>query len=165
MRPRHRRGRGKPVEKRLPQPVARWVASPSPGEPQAFANGTCPAMMHIIVHHVAPGPLQSNHAWLDNSAGPLDGRRVARPRLLSHPGPGLPGAQRRRRPRRGSRPGPLPGAGRRRPGPQKPARLMVAAWLGLRLRAVLLLPIGGLFAYADPESQEGQYRYPKPCRG
>jgi len=34
------------------------------------------------------------------------------------------------------------------------ARLMVAAWLGLRLRAVLLLPIGGLFAYADPESQE-----------
>ena len=35
------------------------------------------------------------------------------------------------------------------------ARLMVAAWLGLRLRAVLLLPIGGLFAYANPESQEG----------
>jgi hypothetical protein len=35
------------------------------------------------------------------------------------------------------------------------ARLMMAAWLGLRLRAVLLLPIGGLFAYADPESQEG----------
>jgi Zn-dependent protease len=34
------------------------------------------------------------------------------------------------------------------------ARLMVAAWLGLRLRAILLLPIGGLFAYADPESQE-----------
>ena len=34
------------------------------------------------------------------------------------------------------------------------ARLMVAAWLGLRLRTVLLLPIGGLFAYADPESQE-----------
>ena len=43
------------------------------------------------------------------------------------------------------------------------ARLLVAAWLGLRLRAVLLLPIGGLFAYANPESQEtatrgfGQY--------
>jgi CBS domain-containing protein/Zn-dependent protease len=43
------------------------------------------------------------------------------------------------------------------------ARLLVAAWLGLRLRAVLLLPIGGLFAYASPESQEtanqgpGQY--------
>jgi CBS domain-containing protein len=43
------------------------------------------------------------------------------------------------------------------------ARLMVAAWLGLRLRAVLVLPIGGLFAYANPESQEnansglGQY--------
>jgi CBS domain-containing protein/Zn-dependent protease len=34
------------------------------------------------------------------------------------------------------------------------ARLMVAAWMGLRLRAVLLLPIGGLFAYANPESQE-----------
>lgn len=35
------------------------------------------------------------------------------------------------------------------------ARLLVAAWLGLRLRAILLLPIGGLFAYATPESQEG----------
>ena len=34
------------------------------------------------------------------------------------------------------------------------ARLLVAAWLGLKLRAILLLPIGGLFAYADPESQE-----------
>jgi CBS domain-containing protein/Zn-dependent protease len=34
------------------------------------------------------------------------------------------------------------------------ARLIVAAWLGLRLRAILLLPIGGLFAYANPESQE-----------
>jgi CBS domain-containing protein/Zn-dependent protease len=34
------------------------------------------------------------------------------------------------------------------------ARLLVAAWLGLQLRAVLLLPIGGLFAYANPESQE-----------
>lgn len=34
------------------------------------------------------------------------------------------------------------------------ARLLVAAWLGLRLRAVLLLPFGGLFAYANPESQE-----------
>jgi CBS domain-containing protein/Zn-dependent protease len=34
------------------------------------------------------------------------------------------------------------------------ARLLVAAWLGLRLRAVLLLPIGGMFAYADPDSQE-----------
>lgn len=43
------------------------------------------------------------------------------------------------------------------------ARLLVAAWMGLRLRAILLLPIGGLFAYANPESQEkategrGQY--------
>ena len=35
------------------------------------------------------------------------------------------------------------------------ARLLVAAWLGLRLRAILLLPIGGMFAFADPESQEG----------
>jgi CBS domain-containing protein len=34
------------------------------------------------------------------------------------------------------------------------ARLITAAWLGLRLRTVLLLPIGGLFAYANPESQE-----------
>src|SRR6516225_8241984 len=34
------------------------------------------------------------------------------------------------------------------------ARLMMAAYLNLRLRAVLLLPIGGLFAYANPESQE-----------
>jgi CBS domain-containing protein len=34
------------------------------------------------------------------------------------------------------------------------ARLIVAAYLGLKLRAVLLLPIGGLFAYANPESQE-----------
>jgi len=33
-------------------------------------------------------------------------------------------------------------------------RILVAAWLGLRLRAILLLPIGGLFAYANPESQE-----------
>lgn len=34
------------------------------------------------------------------------------------------------------------------------ARVIMAAWLGLRLRAILLLPIGGLFAYATPESQE-----------
>jgi CBS domain-containing protein len=33
-------------------------------------------------------------------------------------------------------------------------RLMMAAYLDLKLRAVLLLPIGGLFAYANPESQE-----------
>ncbi|MGH9600375.1 MAG: CBS domain-containing protein [Terracidiphilus sp.] len=38
------------------------------------------------------------------------------------------------------------------------ARLLAAAWLGLRLRAVLLLPIGGLFAYANPESQENANR-------
>lgn len=34
------------------------------------------------------------------------------------------------------------------------ARLVVAAWLGIRLRAILLLPIGGMFAYQNPESQE-----------
>lgn len=34
------------------------------------------------------------------------------------------------------------------------ARLMMAAYLHLKLRAVLLIPIGGLFAYANPESQE-----------
>jgi CBS domain-containing protein/Zn-dependent protease len=34
------------------------------------------------------------------------------------------------------------------------ARFIMAAYLGLRLRAVVLLPIGGLFAYANPESQE-----------
>jgi CBS domain-containing protein len=34
------------------------------------------------------------------------------------------------------------------------ARLLLAAYMGLKLRAVLLLPIGGLFAYANPESQE-----------
>jgi len=34
------------------------------------------------------------------------------------------------------------------------ARLLVAAWQGLKLRAILVLPIGGLFAYANPESQE-----------
>jgi CBS domain-containing protein/general stress protein CsbA len=38
------------------------------------------------------------------------------------------------------------------------ARLLVGAWLGLRLRAILLLPIGGLFAYANPESQENANR-------
>jgi CBS domain-containing protein/Zn-dependent protease len=38
------------------------------------------------------------------------------------------------------------------------ARLLVVAWLGLRLRAILLLPIGGLFAYANPESQENANR-------
>jgi CBS domain-containing protein len=34
------------------------------------------------------------------------------------------------------------------------ARLIAAAWFGLRLRAVLLLPFGSLLAYANPESQE-----------
>jgi len=38
------------------------------------------------------------------------------------------------------------------------ARLLVAALLDLRLRAILLLPIGGLFAYANPESQENANR-------
>jgi Zn-dependent protease/CBS domain-containing protein len=40
------------------------------------------------------------------------------------------------------------------------ARLLVAAWLGLRLRAILVLPIGGLFAYANPESQEAASQGP-----
>jgi CBS domain-containing protein len=40
------------------------------------------------------------------------------------------------------------------------ARLLVAAWLGLRLRAILVLPIGGLFAYANPESQENANQGP-----
>ena len=34
------------------------------------------------------------------------------------------------------------------------ARLLVTAWLGLKLRAILVLPIGGMFAWANPESQE-----------
>jgi CBS domain-containing protein/Zn-dependent protease len=34
------------------------------------------------------------------------------------------------------------------------ARLMMAAYLGLRLRAIVFIPIGGLYAYANPESQE-----------
>jgi CBS domain-containing protein len=33
-------------------------------------------------------------------------------------------------------------------------RVLVAAYLGLKLRAILVLPIGGMFAYANPESQE-----------
>lgn len=40
------------------------------------------------------------------------------------------------------------------------ARLLVAAWLGLRLRAILLLPIGGMFAYANPESQDSATQGP-----
>ncbi|MGB8262023.1 MAG: CBS domain-containing protein [Terracidiphilus sp.] len=38
------------------------------------------------------------------------------------------------------------------------ARLLVAAWFELKLRALLLLPIGSLFAYANPESQENANR-------
>lgn len=34
------------------------------------------------------------------------------------------------------------------------ARLVTATWHGLRVRSVLLLPIGGLFAYAGPDSAE-----------
>jgi len=49
------------------------------------------------------------------------------------------------------------------------ARLLVAAWLGLRLRTIMLLPIGGLFAYANPESQEqagsGGAQYPLALAG
>ncbi|HTV04466.1 MAG TPA: CBS domain-containing protein [Acidobacteriaceae bacterium] len=34
------------------------------------------------------------------------------------------------------------------------ARVIVAAWHGLQLRSILLLPIGGLFSYASPDSAE-----------
>lgn len=34
------------------------------------------------------------------------------------------------------------------------ARLITAAWHGLHLRSILLLPIGGLFSYAAPDSAE-----------
>jgi predicted transcriptional regulator len=34
------------------------------------------------------------------------------------------------------------------------ARLIIAAWNGLQIRSILLLPIGGLFAYATPDSAE-----------
>ncbi|HEY0795783.1 MAG TPA: peptidase M50, partial [Acidisarcina sp.] len=34
------------------------------------------------------------------------------------------------------------------------ARLTTAAYFGLQLRTVLLLPIGGLFSYANPDSTE-----------
>jgi len=34
------------------------------------------------------------------------------------------------------------------------ARLITAAWNGLHLRSILLLPIGGLFSYAAPDSAE-----------
>jgi CBS domain-containing protein len=39
-------------------------------------------------------------------------------------------------------------------------RVLVAAYLGLKLRAILLLPIGGMFAYANPESQENANQGP-----
>jgi predicted transcriptional regulator len=34
------------------------------------------------------------------------------------------------------------------------ARLVTAAWNGLHIRSILLLPIGGLFSYASPDSAE-----------
>jgi len=34
------------------------------------------------------------------------------------------------------------------------ARMITAAWNGLQIRSILLLPIGGLFSYASPESAE-----------
>lgn len=34
------------------------------------------------------------------------------------------------------------------------ARLITATWHGLRIRSVMLLPIGGLFSYASPDSAE-----------
>jgi len=49
------------------------------------------------------------------------------------------------------------------------AQLLVAARLDLHLRTVLLLPIGGLLAYATPEAQEmahqGKARYPMALCG
>jgi len=39
-------------------------------------------------------------------------------------------------------------------GVREVVRLIVAAWLGLGLRNILLLPIGGLYAYSNPDSQE-----------
>src|ERR1700751_5185265 len=34
------------------------------------------------------------------------------------------------------------------------ARVVTAAWYGVRIRSVMLLPIGGLFSYASPDSAE-----------
>ena len=96
-------------------------------------------------------PLQFLYAWLVNPAGPLDGRGVARHTfflLLAVVCLGLSATE-----------GWLRGIGLffvlvAAVVVREIARLLVAAWLGLRLRAVLVLPIGGLFAYANPESQE-----------
>lgn len=49
------------------------------------------------------------------------------------------------------------------------ARVMTAVYLGLELRSILLLPIGGLFSYANPESQEraskGKALFSLACAG
>ena len=63
-----------------------------------------------------------------------------------------------------ARTGPLLHSGAGRCRSREVARLLVAAWLGLRLRAILLLPIGGLFAYANPESQENANQGSRPVR-
>ncbi len=147
------------IEKGLAQPVAGGPrGQPRRGLERARTDD--PAMMRIANQHtgsvsifetVRPDPLQSIYARLVNSAGPLDGRGVARPRLFPAAGAGLPGAQRRRRLGRGLALFLVLVAA---VVVRETARLLVAAWLGLRLRAILLLPIGGLFAYANPESQE-----------
>ncbi len=95
--------------------------------------------------------LQSMYARLVNPAGPMDGRGDARPHLLPAAGPG---AVRHQRPDGWPRGLALFFVLVAAVVVRETARLLVAAWLGLRLRAVLLLPIGGLFAYANPESQE-----------
>ena len=108
-------------------------------------------MIRIANQHTRPGQATIEYARLVNPAGPLDGRRVRVHVFFPAAGAGLPGHQRRRRL-----------AARlalflvvvAAVAVRETARLLVAAWLGLRLRAVLLLPIGGLFAYANPESQE-----------
>ncbi len=67
----------------------------SPGRSPSVRERYVPAMMRIASSayrkRTRPDPLQSKHARLVNPAGPLDGRRIARPRLLPSAGPRLPG--------------------------------------------------------------------------
>ena len=44
------------------------------------------------------------------------------------------------------------------------ARMLVAAYHGLQLRNILLLPIGGLVAYANAESADAWKRIPRHLR-
>ncbi len=89
----------------------------SPAGASSVRDRNRPAMMRIAHQHTGRDsryPLQSRYARLVNPAGPLDGRRDARPRLLPLAGSRLPGAQRCRR--LAARPGPVPrarGRGRR----------------------------------------------------